>query len=251
MDFKDWVDPNPAPVVIDYTLDDGRIIHVVRDDLLEGGTKIRYIDYIIRSLDQKEIVFGGGSAFGNSQVALSIVTERYNKKVVLFQAKRKTLLPNQKIAKKHGAILKSVPMGMLTVTMKRARDYVAEDPDNRFNVPFDFDQNEYVKKSMSAICNGLDVKPTEIWSVGASGTINRTLQHAFPKLPVHIVQVGHVLTEKDIGRAKLHISNYKFNKEVKDEEKPPFPSSPIYDAKAWKFCEEYAKDGALFWNVGL
>jgi hypothetical protein len=31
---------------------------------------------------------------------------------------------------------------------------------------------------------------------------------------------------------------------------PPFPSAPTYDAKAWKFMKQYAKPGALFWNVG-
>ena len=251
MEFKDWVDPNPDPVIVDYTLDDGRVIHVVRDDLLEGGTKVRHMDFLIRNIEQKEIVFGGGSAFGNSQIALAIMAKKYGKKTVLFQAKRKVLLPNQVIAKEYGADIREVSMGMLTVTLKRARDYVEKDPDNRYNIPFDLDQNEYIKKSMKVICDRLDVEPTEIWSVSASGTINRALQYSYPDLPVHAVQVGHKLTADDLGRAKLYISEYKFSKHVKDEDKPPFPSSTIYDAKAWKFCERYAKDGALFWNIGI
>ena len=45
-------------------------------------------------------------------------------------------------------------------------------------------------------------------------------------------------------------SDYKFDKIIKEEEMPPFPSAPTYDAKAWKFVKEYAKPNALFWNVG-
>jgi hypothetical protein len=243
----DWHDPNPKPIVEKY---DG--IYVVRDDLLEGGSKVRYMDYLIRNIPQHEIVFGGSSAFGNSQVALPIIAGKYGKVATLFQAKRKVHLPNQVKAIKHGALLKPVVMGMLTVTLKRARDYVAEDTELRYNLPFDFDQEPSINESMKILCDeGIDIKPTEIWSVGASGTCNRALQFAFPDLPVHTVQVGHKLEEKDIGRAKLHISEYKFSKGVKDEDKPPFPSSPEYDAKAWKFCKEHAKEGALFWNVGV
>ena len=39
-------------------------------------------------------------------------------------------------------------------------------------------------------------------------------------------------------------------KPVSDIDKPPFPSAPTYDAKAWKFIKEHASRGALFWNVG-
>ncbi len=39
---KDWEDPNPKPVI---ELHDG--IHVVRDDLLDAGSKVRFIDYFV------------------------------------------------------------------------------------------------------------------------------------------------------------------------------------------------------------
>ena len=47
----------------------------------------------------------------------------------------------------------------------------------------------------------------------------------------------------------LHQLN-KFDKPIKKEEAPPFPSAPTYDAKAWPFIKQYAKPRALFWNVG-
>ena len=46
------------------------------------------------------------------------------------------------------------------------------------------------------------------------------------------------------------VDKKKFMQEVKEEDKPPFPSVPTYDAKAWAIMKKYAKKGALFWNVG-
>ena len=58
------------------------------------------------------------------------------------------------------------------------------------------------------------------------------------------------MNEREIGRAKYYRSEYQFDKTIKENEMPPFPSAPTYDAKAWKFVKEHAKEGALFWNVG-
>jgi hypothetical protein len=90
---------------------------------------------------------------------------------------------------------------------------------------------------------------SEIWTVASSGTLNRGLQLAFPNLPAHAVQIGHKMSERELGRAKLYVSKYKFDKEVKQEEKPPYPSEMFYDAKIWTFVNEHANENALIWNV--
>ena len=73
---------------------------------------------------------------------------------------------------------------------------------------------------------------------------------AFPDKDVHVVSVGHKMKQKEIGRAILHLSDYKFTQEVKEKDRPPFPSVPTYDAKAWSVMRKHAKQKALFWNVG-
>lgn len=248
MEFKDWEDPNP-----DLVIDEHDGIYVVRDDLLYGGSKMRYMDFLIQKIKQKEIAYGGSSAFGNSQVALSLLAKRHNKRLTIFMAKRnpENFTKNQKLAIKEGANMEMVKMGFLTVTLKRAKDFVAEDPENRFYLDWDFGEDDSINESMKKIVKQIKVKPTEIWSVAGSGLINRALQYAFPDIPVNMVQVGHKLSEKDVGRAKIYVSPYKFDKEVKEDERPPFPSSLNYDAKAWVFIKKYAKKGALFWNVGI
>ena len=56
---KDWEDPNPDPIIINY---EG--IDVVRDDLLNYGSKIRFVDKFIQETTAKEIVFGCCPATG-------------------------------------------------------------------------------------------------------------------------------------------------------------------------------------------
>jgi hypothetical protein len=82
---KDWEDPWPDPVIQDY---DG--IKVVRDDLLTAGSKVRFIDYYIKTLPEevKEVVFGECPATGYAQISLPVVCNRYNRKAILFMAER-------------------------------------------------------------------------------------------------------------------------------------------------------------------
>jgi hypothetical protein len=246
MDFKDWYDPNPEPVIIQH---DG--IYVVRDDLLDGGSKVRFADFMVRNIDKHELVYGGCPATGYAQISLPSLTNKYDKKTVLFMAKRSmdNLTTYQKRGISLGATYNWVPDGMLTVTKCRARQYVEEDPDNRELIEFGLYHHTVIDSIVKVCKENIHIEPTEIWSVGSSGTLTRGLQKAYPNLDIHVVQVGHKMKPEEYGRAKLHVSPYKFYEGVKIEDKPPFPSVPNYDAKGWQFVKKYAKKGAMFWNV--
>ena len=244
---EDWEDPNPPLVIEKY---DG--INVVRDDLLNYGSKIRFVDKYISDVKAKEIVFGCCPATGYAQISLPAVANKYNKKVVLFMAKRnpENYHEYQKQGMDLGAIYKWVNMGMLSVTKSRAQKYYEEDTDNRVLFPIGL-EHPTVLGSIIKIARD-QISPdsfSEIWSVGSSGTLNRGLQLAFPNKDVNVVSVGHKMSKREIGRAKFYRSEYNFDKVIKEEEMPPFPSVPSYDAKAWKFIKKYAKPNALFWNV--
>jgi hypothetical protein len=108
--------------------------------------------------------------------------------------------------------------------------------------------------SIIKVARSLPIKPKEVWSVGSSGTLTRGLQLAWPDATIHVVQVGHKMGEREIGRAIHHVSPYKFDKPVKENDVPPFPSAPTYDAKGWSVMKNYhnihgqSRD-VLYWNV--
>ena len=241
-DLGDWKDPFPAPVVEEH---DGFMI--VRDDLLDGGSKMRFADYLIQSQPEiEEWVYGSSPATGYAQISLSCLCRKYGKKAVIFMADRAKdkLHEYQLRAIESGATMNWVPNGMLSVTEKRARDYVQERPNNRRLLPIGFDHSSVIA-SVIRVARNMDIVPREVWTVGSSGTLTRGLQQAWSDASFHCVAVGH---KGDYGRAKVYKCGIPFNKETKV--KPPFPSAPTYDAKAWEFMKEHASPGALFWNVG-
>ncbi len=244
---SDWQDPHPLPIIKEY---DG--FNVVRDDLLDYGSKIRFLDCLIRDLPHKEIVFGSSPANGYAQISVPYVCNKYDKKFVVFMAKRnmENLHPYQKRGMDLGGIYNWVNMGMLSVTQSRARKYYEEKPDERFLLPIGLEHPKVIG-SIIKVCRKLDESSfSDIWVVGSSGTISRGLQLAFPNKNVNVVSVGHKLNEREIGRAKIYTTDYKFDKEVRPEDEPPFPSAPTYDAKGWAVMRKYGKDNSLFWNVG-
>jgi hypothetical protein len=232
--------------------------HVVRDDLLEGGSKRRFVDRLLReeiAEGANEFVYGGCPANGYAQLSIPLQTREYDCKTTLFMAKRSmdNLHDYQKKALEYGADIHWVPDGMLQVTKKRALDYYNEDPVHRRLLQLGLD-DQRVKEDIRDLAKNIeqdyDINISEVWSVGSSGTLTRGLQMAFPDKDVHVVSVGHSMKQNEVGRATLHRSDLKFTDEVKEEDKPPFPSVPTYDAKAWKIMREQAKPGSLFWNVG-
>ena len=232
--------------------------HVVRDDLLEGGSKRRFVDRLLReeiAEGANEFVYGGCPANGYAQLSIPLQTREYGCKTILFMAKRSmgNLHDYQKKALEYGADIRWVANGMLQVTKKRALDYYNEDPVHRRLLQLGLDDQrvrEQIRDLAKNIEQDYNINISEVWSVGSSGTLTRGLQMAFPDKDVHVVSVGHSMKQNEVGRATLHRSDLKFTDEVKEEDKPPFPSVPTYDAKAWKIMREQAKPGSLFWNVG-
>jgi hypothetical protein len=65
---------------------------------------------------------------------------------------------------------------------------------------------------------------------------------------LHVVAVGRALTPPEAAGGAIHAYPVPFGREARG--KPPFPSDPHYDAKAWETAT--ARHGAgrvLFYNV--
>lgn len=240
--IKDWEDPNPPPVVEEYNG-----FHVVRDDKLGYGSKARFIDYLVKT-EGDEWVFGGANKVGWGPISLTHVCNKYGKKATFFMAKRSVPTWHQQQVLDMGGTIHWVDNGMLTVTKARARKYYERDTVNRRVLPLGL-EHPTVLASIVKVARNLPVKPTEIWTVASSGTLNRGLQLAFPDVPAYAVEVGHKMIDYEKGRAITMRSSYAYDQKVEESRMPPYPSEPYYDAKVWDFVVSNGKKGALIWNV--
>lgn len=226
--------PNlPDPVIEER---DGLL--VLRDDLLPGGTKRRAIGVLLHGAS--EFVYAS-PAQGYAQVALAYGCADLGLKATVFVARRKSMHPSTREAKRAGAAIHEEAPGYLSVVDARARRYCAATGARL--LPHGFDTPLFVQ-SLAYIASSLPIRPCEVWLVAGSGVMCRAIEYAWPNAEVHAVQIGHKPT---VGRATIHRAPETFEQDARMP--PPFPSCANYDAKAWRFIRQHAKPGALFWNV--
>jgi len=217
-------------------------IAVVRDDLFRGGTKARFLYHLYSDAD--EVVYAT-PAEGGAQTALAHTAAVLGKKATIFVAKRKQPHNRALEAKRLGAKVMQVPNGYLCVVQARAREYCKRTGAKL--APFGVDLPEAIE-AISNAAKSTGIEPDEVWCASGSGVLARALALAWPDSKRHVVQVGRKLTPAEVSGAKIHESGLPFSKAIK--KKPPFPSCPHYDAKAWDICSRKHGNGlVLFWNV--
>jgi hypothetical protein len=216
-------------------------IQVVRDDLLPGGTKRRALHSVLPLISADEFVYASPAA-GYAQIALAYACRDFGRQATIFTAKRKVLHRCTQEAHRAGAKIVLVPTGYLTNVQAKARAY--SEAADAYLLPFGLDTDEF-RKALAAQARGLGITPDEVWAVAGSGTLIRALQAAWPGARFNAVRIGR---EPKIGDAMLYQAPEQFEQDATI--RPPFPSSPNYDAKAWRFIKARAGDNALFWNVG-
>lgn len=216
-------------------------ILVVRDDLLPGGTKRRAIASIIDA-EHGEYIYPS-PVFGYAQVALAYAARDAGVRATIFCARRANRAPLTRMAEAAGAAIHEVAPGYLNVVRARAREYCEQDP-GRLLLPFGLNDPRVIH-ALAQVARRLPIEPpSEVWSVAGSGVLTRSLQLAWPDARFFAVRIGAV---PDAGRAEVLEAPERYEEDARDP--PPFPSCGNYDAKAWSFARQFAKPGALFWNV--
>lgn len=238
---------NPPPV-----LETHEGVVVVRDDLVPGGSKARFLPYLIAG--HAEVVFGGPFC-GGAPYALAILGQRLGVRVTLFYAQRKVLHPLQAAAQAAGARLEWVPAGRIAHVQARARRYAAEAGAFFLPLGFDVPAAEAPYLAAMATVRALVGPPAEVWCATGSGMLARCLGRAFPEAAVFGVTVG--LASRHAAQAlpdnvRLVPTAYRFEQAVR--EAAPFPCHAHYDRKAWLAARAQARSGrargpVLFWNV--
>lgn len=226
-----------APQVIEY---DG--VLVVRDDLFPGGTKARFFPLLFEDAD--EVVYAS-AAEGGAQTALATVAAQLGKRATIFVAKRAQPHPRALMAIRLGAKVMQVSPGYLSTVQARAREY-SRQAGARL-APFGVDIPEAIE-AIAEAARSSKIEPDEVWCASGSGVLARGLASAWPNARRHVVQVGRTLTANEVAGATIHVYPLPFGREAKT--KPPFPSDPHYDAKAWEQCtSRRGLNRVLFWNV--
>jgi len=235
----------PPPVIEQF----GRI-SVVRDDLLEGGSKTRFLPVLLG--DAKEIVFGGPFC-GGAPWALSVIAPKMGKKATLFYGKRSRARWHwrQLAAQKNGANIIEVDPGYMTNVQAKARAYAAAA--GALFLPLGFDVPAAEAAFISAINQAAAIygeKPDQVWCATGSGMLARCLAKAFPASKIFGVAVGLQSRWKEQrfpDNVTILPCAYKFEQQTPAYS--PFPCCRNYDRKAWELCAMKSKGRVLFWNV--
>ena len=139
----------------------------------------------------------------------------------------------------------SETFGYLSTVQARARVY-SRQVGARL-APFGVDMPEAIE-AIAAAARSIGIEPDEVWCASGSGVLARALAKAWPKARRHVVQVGRRLEPNEVAGAMIHVYPLPFEREARS--KPPFPSDPHYDAKAWEICRARKDTGkVIMWNV--
>jgi len=236
--------PWDAPPVVERH---GRFV-VVREDLVEGGSKTRFLPGLVRGAG--EVVYGGPFC-GGAALALSVIGKHLGFRTSLFYARRKVMHRRQLAAQANGARLFLVKFGRLSNVQAKARRYAAE-AGARF-LPMGFDEpaaEEPFVAFMAGRVRPLVGDPPEVWCATGSGMLARCLARAFPASRVRAVAVGlESRWSKQAMPPNVEVVPAGVPFEEESRAPCPFPCDGNYDRKAWAAAQATAAEGALFWNV--
>jgi len=240
---------NPPVQIVLVQHQQGFQIPVVRDDFLKAGSKQRALIPILKNHAAKEFVYAG-PIYGYAQVALSYTAKLAGKKATLFLEKVPQRHPLTQIAVGLGANVMEIEHGYLKKVQEEAEKYCANC--GAENIPFGLYAPEFLWTLKTQIQRALplDLKePQRVWVVAGSGTLVSALHEIWPNSEFLIVQIGKWIRQEILAGMKhqLFIAPERFQDDA--QVPPPYPSSPNYDAKLWRFVEIHGQEGDLIWNV--
>lgn len=272
---------SPAAVLDTHAVRRG-VIHIVRDDLLPGGTKQRAILPLLeRRMARGTDEFVYASPFcGFAQLALAYAARTLGARCRLFvsrppqgevhtkgtevaeaglDARYGSRAPATAAAAAQGAVVTLCES--LHAAEDEAQAYVRSRPTS-WKIPlgfrcdaFDEELRRAVSEQWETIRRTLRRPPRSLWLPVGSGTFAHACRSALPnEISLMCVNV-RVLDDADPRLTTLStLPGVRILKtpEVFEEPcliAPPVPSNRYYDGKLWRFVTREAHDGDLWWNI--
>jgi hypothetical protein len=252
-----WHDPFPQPVIEQHGAQ-----FVVREDLLEVGSKARFGSYLVQTLEPEKPIVYVAPRFGYAGISLAWLGRKYGRRVVLFMPACKKISAHQAVAIEMGAIPVFYRIAAMPNLNARARRWASEN--NGCFVPLGLKHPLVtaciVRTAYNMVINWLMMEkkdishyhlfqPMEVWTAMSTGVLSRALQIAWPNSKFHGVAVARNIQEGERGEAEIHSSPYEFAQNYPDYKSIPFPTCSNYDAKVWPEMLKVGTVGALMWNV--
>lgn len=249
--ISDRLKPTPLEAPIRLEVHNG--IHVLRDDLLPGGTKYVLMPHIVTD-EYKEFVYAS-PVYGAFQISLSIYCKEKNKQATIFCARRATKHKHTLLCESLGAKIVEVPNGYLTVVEKHARDYCEKTGAKKIEFGGHSMKNRAIlTKRARDVFEALGFVPENIWCAVGSGLLMESLLDA-TLIADAAPHVNGVVVGRGESFTIVHPRGtlYRYDKPFDYETKYPCPfqSMPNYDRKAWEYCNEIEdiSTAPFFWNV--
>lgn len=239
-------------------------INVIRDDLIDAGTKQRAMVPFFQNSKYDEFVYVSPYT-GAAQVSLAYSAKMTGKKVTVFMYKIRPQHPLTKKALKLASYNKKylnlieIKNGNMKYLEKLANSYVErkkrEKGDNYITkIGLGFANEEYKNLLIEKIKNAIPKKlqenpPKRIWVPSGSSIMLNALYEVFPASYFLAVQTGKTIWDDMYNKknTKLYKSDEFFYDKAKIQ--PPYPTTTSYDAKAWKFILEDGEDQDYIWNI--
>jgi hypothetical protein len=258
-------EPISPTAVVDRLEVAGGTIHVVRDDVLAGGTKQRaMIPWLLdlRSAGVRELVYASPFC-GFAQVALAASCRAIGLGCRVFAERdgsREGYAPHEltALAASYGASTEIVPT---LAHAERAAVAHARAGEHRRKLPLGFDDEgfrRHLRRALEEQWQTLErrgVAPRRVWLPVGSGTLATVFRSLLaPEVELACVDV-RVLPADDVRLTRLatvasvrwYSAPELFHERAASP--PPIPSNRWYDAKLWRLLDHHARAGDLWWNV--
>ena len=242
---SEWEDSFNDPVLQAYSTDNGKV-KVVRDDLINYGSKARFGDLFVKECRSDTLVYVQPRV-GYAGISLAYLCKKYNKRLILFCPASRELSQYQAKAHYEGAELRFFRVAAMQNLNRLAKAW-AEKNGHTF-IPLGL-KHPLVTAGVVKVAYNMALKhgePDECWSVISTGVLQRGLQIAWPHCQFKALAVARNIQDGELGRAEFMTSVQNFTTPTKV--KPPYPSVETDDAKIWEFAKAGARDGAWIWNV--
>lgn len=233
-------------------------VAVVRDDLLEGGTKQRAaVPFVCHMMDRGLDEFIYASPFsGYAQIALAVACRVMGAKCVIYAEQCDGMSTFSRLASDKGA--KVVLCDSLDEAQRRAKEYAQAA--RRFNIPLGFNDPIYKDFLRKELKHQWDVlsslqATSRLWLPVGSGTLADTFRSFLPTsvklccVDVRVLSASdhRIKRVRNLQNTVYWASPESFSQAAVNN--PPLPSNCYYDAKLWQFVYEHAFNGDVWWNV--